>query len=246
MDVRDMNLYKKKMHNIDIGKKLKLFSKIIFMFLSSIETKIKKHKFKKFIVDRGINTLKHVFIYTFLYTRNIDLAMFLCKKAFIYYIEFIIQIKQDIHAFLCLTSKDATIFVFKKTIFNINKTFHNENILGAKSDKKVKKIISCVEILTNVFTLNDAYLKSRKINSLIQKIIVLNNEESDVFLKYINHIKPHSQDIDHYYFMVYFFLKKLNKKKMTPMSLVNKFSNPHFKSNIIDLKPTKFIRWLFE
>ena len=48
------------------------------------------------------------------------MVYFHCKKAYYYYIEFIGQISDDSHSYLQLTSKDATLFVYKKTIFEVD------------------------------------------------------------------------------------------------------------------------------
>ena len=59
----------------------------------------------------------HTARYTFLllYTRNLELSIYHTQKSILYYIEFIGQIGDDNHSFLKLNSKDATLFVFKKT-----------------------------------------------------------------------------------------------------------------------------------
>ena len=44
----------------------------------------------------------------------------LSKQAIFYYVEFIGQIGEDSQGFLQLNSKDAILFVYKKTIFDIN------------------------------------------------------------------------------------------------------------------------------
>ena len=86
------------------------------------------HAYYAFVIQRGLETLKHCFKHILLYTRNLDLTIFNCKKALYYYVEFIGQIADDSHSYLQLNSKDATLFVYKKTIFDINndhrKVFH--------------------------------------------------------------------------------------------------------------------------
>ena len=69
---------------------------------------------------KGIETISSVFKILLLYTKNLPLTIFHCQKSFYYYIEFIGQIGDSNHQFLQLNSKDATLFVFKKTVFEIN------------------------------------------------------------------------------------------------------------------------------
>ena len=73
-----------------------------------------------FVIERGLETISHIFLFLFMYTKNFDLTMHHCKKSFFYYIEFIGQIGDDNHTYLQLSSKDAALFVLKKTIFEIN------------------------------------------------------------------------------------------------------------------------------
>jgi len=80
----------------------------------------------KHIVIKGIETITHVFRMLLLYTRNIDLAIYNIKKSVYYYIEFIGQIGDDNNDFLKLTSTDAMLFVYKKTIFEIDNTKRKE------------------------------------------------------------------------------------------------------------------------
>jgi hypothetical protein len=80
----------------------------------------------KYIICKGIDTISHVFKILLLYTRNLDLTYIHCQKSFYYYVEFIGQIGDDNHTFLQLNSKDASLFVYKKTIFEINNEYRKE------------------------------------------------------------------------------------------------------------------------
>ena len=79
-------------------------------------SKIKNILYLKFIVIRGIETITHVFNTILYYTKNLDITYLHCQKAYYFYIEFIGQISEDHNVFLQLSSKDATMYVYKKTI----------------------------------------------------------------------------------------------------------------------------------
>ena len=79
----------------------------------------------KYVIIKGIETITHVFRLLLLYTKNIELSYYNCKKALYYYIEFIGQIGEDNHEFLKLTSKDAS-FLSIKTIFAIQNSYRKE------------------------------------------------------------------------------------------------------------------------
>ena len=87
---------------------------------------VQNEKYFMFILQRGLETIKHCFKMIYMYTRNLDLTIYHCKKAFCYYVEFIGQIGDDNHTYLQLNSKDATLFVYKKTIFEIDNDYRKK------------------------------------------------------------------------------------------------------------------------
>jgi hypothetical protein len=94
------------------------------------------------------------------------------QKSFIYYIEFITQIGDENNNFLQLNSKDATLFVYKKSIFEINNDI--------KKDFSIKK--DNREILDNI---NNYILLSKKI---IDDFININDE--NIYKNLQNKILP--------------------------------------------------------
>ena len=105
-----------------------ILTKVVSVFveyLSLIEEKIhmKNQECYKFIVMRGLETIIHVFSILFYYTQNLDLTYYHSQKAYYFYIEFIEQISDDNVSFLQLSSRDATTFVYKKTIYEINSEY---------------------------------------------------------------------------------------------------------------------------
>jgi hypothetical protein len=81
---------------------------------------IKNKYYFNFILIRGLETITNVFKMLLYYTKNTVLTYYHTQKAFYFYIEFIEQISVDQNSFLKLTSRDAVMFVYKKTIFEIN------------------------------------------------------------------------------------------------------------------------------
>jgi hypothetical protein len=84
---------------------------------------IKNRLYYKFIVERGIETLSHIFLTIFFYTKNLDITFYHSQKAYYCYIEFIEQISDESASFLQLSSRDAILFVYKKTIFELNNEY---------------------------------------------------------------------------------------------------------------------------
>jgi len=116
--------YKKTIQNTS-QEILNKFTDIIIDYMKIMSEKItmKKKSYYLFIFERGIETLIHVFSMIFFYTKNLDLTYYHTQKAYYFYIEFIEQISDDNITFLQLSSRDAVLFVYKKTIYDINNEY---------------------------------------------------------------------------------------------------------------------------
>jgi hypothetical protein len=100
---------------------LKLIEAIVeYMRFITNKITIKNNAYWRYIFERGVNTIIHVFSIIFFCTKNLELTFYHTQKAFYFYIEFIEQISDDSVTFLQLSSRDATLFVYKKTIFDLN------------------------------------------------------------------------------------------------------------------------------
>jgi hypothetical protein len=132
-----------------IDKYLKIVSE--YMILLSENIYITNLVYFKFILIRGLETINNIFRLILLYTKNINLANYHSQKAFYMYIEFIEQISDVQNSFLQLSSRDAVLFVYKKTIFEINHEFRKkikeENIKEQIFEKLDKYLIVIKNIL---------------------------------------------------------------------------------------------------
>ena len=81
---------------------------------------IKNKSYSKFIIIRGLDTITNVFTTILYYTKNLDLTFFHCQKSYYFYVEFISQISEAEKLFLQLSSRDASTYVYKKTLFDLN------------------------------------------------------------------------------------------------------------------------------
>ena len=130
------------------------------------------NRYYKYIIINGINCINNIFKILLLYTNNIELVLYHTQKSFIYYIEFITQIGDENNNFLQLNSKDATLFVYKKTIFEINNEIRKD--FSIKKDNR--------EILDNI---NNYILLSKKV---IDDFININDE--NIYKNIQNKILP--------------------------------------------------------
>ena len=121
--------------NADTHKIIQLYSELIIQYFKFIiENKNITPKNKNlltFIVTRGLETITNVYNFLLLYTKNVDVAYFHCQKSFYFYVEFIGQISEDENMFLQLSSRDAALYVYKKTIFELNFNSDTKNSLNS-------------------------------------------------------------------------------------------------------------------
>jgi len=143
--------YKHDFGSYTIKDILSMYNKLIIEYLNFITDVSKLNAsnsiiYNKFIILRGLKTITHVFNTILYYTRNLDMALYYGQKSFYFYVEFITQISGG-QSFLQLTSRDAIIFVYKKSIFEINNEFRksiNNSIL--------------TEATTHIFNTLDIYI----------------------------------------------------------------------------------------
>ena len=104
----------------------------------------------KYILKTGFNGLTYVFKVLLLYTRNLELTYFHTQKAIYYYIEFIHQISNDINVSVQLTPKDALLFIYKKTIFQIQNDYRHKFVETSEDVYKNNILGNMISIYTKV------------------------------------------------------------------------------------------------
>lgn len=160
----DSNYY---LDNLDsnIDKIINTYIKLVNIYLSLFKKNIATQKkyYIDYIFQRGLIVLKHIFTILLSNTNNLKFTYYHCEKGIYYYTEFISQIENE-NSFLKLNTCDAIIFVYKKTIYNINKKLvkninnNNDNV------KKIYKLIVLLEKIVNNETINE-------VSSMLQLII---------------------------------------------------------------------------
>lgn len=136
----------------DIKDAIDLYIDLIIEYCHFIKDNIKDKKCDKFILNRGLDTLTHVFRFVMLYTKNLEYVCCYTQKAFYYYVEFISQTSEMEKLFLKMTSSDAVIYVYKKTICEINKTFVNSTITSSATIGKINIIDEHLNLYKTITT----------------------------------------------------------------------------------------------
>lgn len=232
----------------DVSEVVKRYSLLIaeyFKFITE-NIKIRNTGLAKFIVIRGLDTITHVFIHILSSTKNANLTYFHCQKSFYFYVEFVGQISEDDKVFLQLTSRDATTYVYKKTMFDLNPELKKKDENMAEFSRKLETINTYINIYQtyllkiihekNVDSSNIEYLTKlpEKLNH-VSKIKILEGVVEQLYYKIA--------DMGAFFEINAILLKKVIKN---PDLLCNAEKN--MKADMFEEKlsesPDKFIAWV--
>ena len=258
--------YKEKFKKLQYKQFTKLFIELINEFLIHLSDKILLQNQGKyfFVIQRGIETITHIFDTLLLYTKNIELTIFHCKRAYIYYVEFIGQIGDDKNSYLQLNSKDATLFVYKKTIFEINNEYRKSYTISPddimimdimrKLNTLYKKILLHI-ILTDQLSINNKEtvipFATKTASKIVEKLLNFNTDLTNILVKadvcyhFINILEHKNLDSIKYANIIECFVKKLKKIDITETQLNEKIYSNNFNNILNNFSPYKFIVWLY-
>ena len=222
-----------------------------------------------FLIQRGVETIMHCFKFLLMYTKNLELTIYQCKKALYYYIEFIGQISDVAlhHSYLQLNSKDATLFVYKKTIYDINNVYR-KNFIQSNNDKQFLNSISNIIVLFNAtlfHLLQKERLKYSKKESIIHfaidratsitdKLFNKNNYfltdiKTELCLFVFRIFQTYDIDTIKYSNICEIFIKKLRKYSENEIPdvkilLKEKLYNNTSISNLEEMSALRYINWI--
>ena len=249
--------------NYTINDTLNKHNLLIIEYFKFITEKVhlKNNACNKFIIIRGLETVSHVFSNILYYTKNVDLAFYHGQKAFYFYVEYIEQISDDQHTFLQLNSRDASMFVYKKTIFDINNEYR-KNMDIEFNNKHYSEHFDILQIHTNIFKTIISFLIHKCNFSSSEKNLFINNvinKSKPIFDKISNlkfnknifnivniFIEQLNKDIESekYIKIIELFLKKLQKGKVFEIKVLQKIYHLEFYEELEEI-PEKFMSWLF-
>ena len=236
----------------EIGDVIEKVSGLLLEYFKFIteNIKLRNSSFSKFIIIRGLDTIVNVFNFILLYTKNLDVTYFHCQKSFYFYVEFVGQISEDEKMFLQLSSRDASTYVYKKTIFDINSELRKSNEEISDYTKLKLTVINCyIELYKTLLLklINDDFTNNvnlilleelyKKLNNLSNKSVIhdLNNIIGKLF-----YIKQKANEL---YEISILLIKKINKNPEIIENINNKLISEDYKSKLID-NPDKFVTWL--
>ncbi len=261
--LNDSNNYRTELSNT-IGDIVNKYNTLLIEYLNFIVDNIgiKNSAYSKFIIERGIETITHVFTLILYYSRNVDMSYYHGQRSFYFYVEFIGQISDDQHTFLNLSSRDAAMFVYKKTIFELS-TDYRKNLTEPTKDtlEKLDILNMNICIFKNMiyFTLRE--MKITEKNIIISNLVKQMESMCNKLLKYKFSIQEYTTIenfislmskttcINKYYELVDIFIQKYSKikpesaNKITDAKISEKFSDPNCESKLED-SSEKFIKWV--
>ena len=153
--------------DIIFKKYLDLINEFIILFMENPQISNLNNLY--FLLLNGIKTITHVFSNILLYTNNLNLADFYLQKAYYLYTEFISQIDNLNNTYLKLNGKDATLFVYKKTIYEIDNKCKENFIDNQKNKFKIIKFFFDFMSELYILTFSDQILLSNKIKFIESK-----------------------------------------------------------------------------
>jgi len=210
--------------------------------------KVKNNSFEKFIVIRGLDTITNVFNYLLYFTKNLDLTYYHCQKSFYFYIEFVGQITEDDKIFLQLTTRDASTYVYKKTIFEIN------NELKKINENKTQAFRNKIDIISEYIKIYQTYLLKliqtnniKNIDYLINvsdNLKLLNDNSKIVDLEKITEKLYYKiEDVCKFFEINKLIVKNLLKNPDILIKSYDKFNTELFTSKLEE-SSDKFVNWL--
>jgi len=231
---------------------------------------IQKEDYLKHVMIKGIKNTFYIYNFLLLYTKNLELTIYHTQKSIIYYIEFISQIGEDTNNLLQLNSKDATLFIFKKTIFEINedtrKNYKENNVTKSKLDilqlyvefynDILIKIISEYNFKVNTTTCLQKIIFTKLYNIvdvLIQIPITYKQNtiritEKLISLQCLLTILNNSYKYDfinkRYLYLLEYFIKKSHKVEIDCVKITNKLNMVDIEEKLQDFSVCKIFNYL--
>jgi hypothetical protein len=187
-----------------------IFSLIINNYLNHCIKTIYIHDktYLYYVIENGLNILYSIFSIIYLYSKNIELTKQYTERGYYMYCEFIGKIGDNNHKFLQLNSKDATLFVLKKTIYELNNTYTRNFEITPDEQKHINDIkdlcdlyIKCIKLhfqvyyhITSFYTTKDVSpIKTHNKKTNDERTIKIIDLQNTVIIK--NEIIKHTQKI---------------------------------------------------
>ena len=149
--LNEVELYKETLCLDKMNTYIAKYTNIVIEFIEFIHSqqyKINTH-YQTYVLVKGLQSLQHIFSFILLYTCNLDLAVYNVQKAFYYYTEFVEQIQKEEQFYVKFNLKDAILFIYKKTIYEINTNYINNVNITDETVMTLKQVNHVIEDINN-------------------------------------------------------------------------------------------------
>ena len=228
-----------------------------YLLFFSQKEKENNKKRNDYILMNGLETLTHVFKLSILYTNNIDLTIKHTKNSILLYTQFTSQIEEDQHHDLNLTANSASLFVYKKTIYELDKIKSENKIEGESIINNLEQLIILYRKLVNLFmidydkNMHDITFKLINIFTDLLNDKNMNNEETlsknikniNLFIEHFPKYTDKSKNI-YMYDYLYLFIVNHKQKDIHIQSLLHKKTTIEYEEGLYDWSINKYIKWL--
>jgi len=241
--------------NSDLSKIINKYAQLIIEYSNFIKDniKVKNKSFVTFIIIRGLDTITNVFNYILYVTKNLDLTYYHCQKSFYFYIEFVGQITEDDNMFLQLTTRDATTYVYKKTIFDINNEVKKINNNTSNEFKEKMNIIQSyinlyqTYLLKIIQTNNNPESITNNIEHLVKltdKLTIFTKKQKIISLEALTERLYYKiENIEKFFDINHVLVKHFLKNPDIIYKSTNKLNSELFDEKIEE-SSEKFVSWL--
>jgi len=216
----------------------------------------KNHNLFAFYILKGFDMLITIFSIMMYQTKNMEIAFYKCQKASHLYIEYIEQISDEQNIYLNLTSRDALLYVYKQTIFDV---FDLKKTCDVRETENHHIMFESIYAHTNVYKkILEIYLKSldahtsshmtlQQIKTLYENVHMHEMNTLDVLDKLLDVFYSSEVDAQTFFDIFKIILKKIHKSSVL-LKVKKKLYTEHisfFQKQQHDTI-TEFKDWLFD
>jgi hypothetical protein len=240
-------------------------NEIITIFILLVKEYItlifKKGIKNEYVFISGLNAIIHIFNITFYYTKNLKLACYYTQQGYHVYLDFINELNNVNISFLNLKTKDAIMFVYKKTIFSICNEYKKNINIKTFNTIDENKLLENLHKLINIYkSIIDHFSKSiliyytseEEINNFCDYLTKLNTlicskkkdgKNFDLLIYFLHMFCNRRENngeieyIDLFFNNIELFLNNINKKKYYDQQIIFKI-----KKNIDNIRLDKYIQ----
>ena len=230
---------------------------------------MQNYHYLKYILIKAITNTNYIYNFLLLYTKNLELVVYHTQKSILYYIEFISQISDDNHSSLKLNSNDATLFIYKKTIFDVNEDFRNKYNECHNTKNKLNNINIYIKIYNSIILQyidnlehSDGFLHGlqeivyTKLYKIVESLIQLNLKDSQVtdkldkldnliiIIYLLNNNYNKSFVKNNYLLIIEYIIKKIKKNSINVDIFKQKIYNDQTDEYIKDYTICKIVNYL--